>query len=141
MHIACESHTARLFPEVSTFSMPTGVTRKFWNSDEIVALSDGPGNGGSVRFRIGDGTVNTAIDELASTLPTSSSGRPVVRRAIVPAAFDLDRGTRSEYPRPEPPGTTYLVMSMRRRGATNSVGVCPGGDEGYNEVSTSICGK
>jgi len=71
-----------------------------------VALSDGQ-NGGSILFVVGDGTVNAAVDELVRTLPPKR-----VRRAVVPAAFDLDHGTRTEYPRPEPPGTTYLELKQ-----------------------------
>jgi hypothetical protein len=112
------------------------VHRKFWGSDELVALSDGIGNGGSVLFGVGDGTVNAAVDELVRTLPPG-----VVRRAIVPAAFDLDRGTRREYPRPEPPGTTYLTLALRKPSASNSVGTCPGGDARYTEVDSCICGR
>jgi len=41
----------------------------------------------------------------------------MVRRAIVPAKFDLDAGTRPEYPRVEPPGVTYLEISMRKPSA------------------------
>ena len=104
-------------------------------SGEIVALSDGIGNGGSVAFYVGDGTVNAAVDELVRTL-----GNGVVRRAIVPASFDLDRGTRPEYPRPEPPGTTFLELALRKPGASGPLGVCPGGDELYNKVDTCLCG-
>ena len=67
---------------------------------EIVGLSDSGQRGGSVRFRIGDGSVNAAVDEMIRTLPPG-----VQRRAIVPATFDLDRGTRPEYPRQVPAGT------------------------------------
>ena len=78
------------------------VHRGFYNT-EPVALSDGIGNGGCIVFTVGDGSVNAAVDELVRTLPPK-----IIRRAVVPAAFDLDRGTRAEYPRVEPPGTTYL---------------------------------
>ena len=111
------------------------VQRDSFTSD-IVALSDGIGNGGSVIFHVGDGTVNAAVDTLVRTLPPG-----VVRRAIVPAAFDLDRGTRSDYPRPAPPGTTYLSLSLRTPGASGPSGVCPGGDDRYNKVATCICGS
>lgn len=67
---------------------------------EIVGLSDSGQRGGSVRFQVGDGSVNAAVDEIIRTLPPG-----VQRRAIVPATFDLDRGTRPEYPRPAPAGT------------------------------------
>jgi len=103
---------------------------------EIAALSDGIGNGGAVTFNIGDGTVNAAVDELARSLPAN-----MVRRAIVPAKFDLDAGTRPEYPRVEPPGVTYLEISMRKPSATGSVGVCPGGDGRYNQIASCICGR
>ena len=104
---------------------------------EIIALSDGPGNGGSVRFTIGDGTVNAAVDELIRTLPAG-----VRRRAVVPPKFDLDRGTRMTYPREEPPGTTYLELSIRKPSASNSVGVCDGSDKSYEaaKVASCICG-
>jgi len=102
---------------------------------DIVALSDGPGNGGSLIFRAGDRSVNAAVDELARSLPCGT-----VRRAIVPAAFDLDRGTRATYPEEEPAGTTYLEMSLRKLTASNSVGSCPGGDERYTRLASSICG-
>lgn len=109
--------------------------RRGWFDQEIVALSDGISNGGSVVFRVGDGTVNAAIDELVRTLPPG-----IVRRAVVPAAFDLDQGTRAEYPRPQPAGTTYLELALRKTSASNSVGVCPGGDDRYAAASTCICG-
>ena len=102
----------------------------------IVALSDGISNGGSVAFKLGDGTVNAAVDELARSLPPN-----IVRRAVVPGSFDLDQGTRPEYPRPEPPGTTYLELSLRSAFASNSVGVCPGGDERYAPANSCICGR
>lgn len=102
---------------------------------EIVALSDGPGNGGSVRFIVGDRTVNPAVDELVRSLPAG-----VTRRAVVPAKFDLDRGTRASYPREEPPGTTYIELSLRKLSASNSVGVCPGSDaESTALASTCLC--
>ena len=104
---------------------------------EIVALSDGPGNGGSVRFVVGDGTVNAAVDELIRTLPAN-----VRRRAVVPAKFDLDRGTRATYPRDEPPGTTFLELSLRKPSASNSVGVCDGSDApSAAKVASCICGS
>ena len=103
---------------------------------EIVALSDGIGNGGSIIFNVGDGTVNAAVDELVRSLPPN-----IVRRAIVPAAFDLDAGTRPEYPRPQPPGTTYLELALRKPSASGDAGVCPGGDERYNKVATCVCGS
>ena len=112
------------------------LVRRGWFDRDIVALSDGIANGGSVSFKVGDGTVNAAVDELVRSLPPN-----VVRRAVVPAAFDLDQGTRPEYPRPEPPGTTYLELTLRSAFASNSVGVCPGGDERYAPVSTCICGR
>ena len=111
------------------------VRRGFFDG-EIVALSDGIGNGGAVMFKCGDGTVNSAIDELVRTLPSG-----VVRRAIVPEKFDLDRGTRPEYPRPTPPGITYVEMALRKVSASGSLGVCPGGDERYNTVASCICGS
>lgn len=104
---------------------------------EIVALSDGPGNGGSIQFVVGDRTVNAAVDELVRTLPPKTQ-----RRAIVPALFDLDRGTRSEYPRPTPPGTTYLEVNIRRTSASGPVGVCD--DEVYTDmtpVASCACNK
>jgi len=111
------------------------VRRGFFNG-ELVALSDGPLNGGDVQWIVGDGTVNAAVDELVRSLPKGT-----VRRAIVPAAFDLDRGTRSEYPVAQPPGITYLELTLRKLSASSPVGVCPGGDERYNKVSTCLCGR
>jgi len=102
---------------------------------EIVALSDGISNGGSVFFVVGDRTVNPAVEEMVRSLPPK-----VVRRAIVPARFDLDRGTRKTYPREEPPGTTYLEINLRSPFASNSVGVCEGSesvDSAY--VASCIC--
>lgn len=110
--------------------------RRGWFNQEIVALSDGISNGGSVIFTAGDATVNAAVDELVRTLPPN-----VVRRAVVPAAFDLDQGTRAQYPRPEPPGTTYLELALRKVSASNSVAACPGGLEGYAPASTCLCGR
>ena len=105
---------------------------------EIVALSDGPGNGGSVRFVVGDQSINAAVDELVRTMP-----KTVIRRAVVPAKFDLDRGTRATYPKVEPPGTTYLEVSIRRVLASNSVGVCDGATDevamSAAKVATPIC--
>ena len=110
------------------------VRRGFFD-EEPVSLSDGTGNGGSVLFTVGDGTVNPAVDELVRSLQPK-----IIRRAVVPASFDLDRGTRPEYPRPTPAGTTYLELSLRSTSASNPLGVCPGGDERYTQVDTSICG-
>ena len=101
---------------------------------DIVALSDGPGNGGSVSFIVGDRTVNAAVDEVARTLP-----KGVIRRAIVPKSFDLDRGTRAEYPKPEPPGTTYLEINIRKTSASNSVGVCEGGPNADSAARVATC--
>lgn len=105
---------------------------------DIVALSDGPGNGGSVSFVVGDRTVNAAVDELVRTLPPKTQ-----RRAIVPALFDLDRGTRATYPREEPPGVTYLEVNLRRLSASNAVGVCQGSDAADDAyaVASCICNK
>ena len=105
---------------------------------EIVALSDGPGNGGSVRFVVGDRSVNPAVDEMVRTLKPQ-----VLRRAVVPAKFDLDRGTRSTYPREAPPGTTYLEVNIRRVLASNAVGVCDGATDETSlqaaKVATPLC--
>ena len=111
------------------------VRRGFFNG-EIVALSDGPGNGGSLSFRVGDGSVNAAVDELVRTLP-----RGVVRRAVIPPKYDLDVGTRAEYPEPAPPGTTYLELTLRKPTQTGPFGVCPGSSLDYDAVASSVCGK
>ena len=136
-------------PSVTAWAAPSGpilndvgktvridyrVRRGFFD-DEPVALSDGPANGGSVLFTVGDGTVNAAVDELVRSLPPKT-----IRRAVVPAAFDLDRGTRGEPPFGVPQGTTYLEFSLRSSSASSPLGVCPGGDERYNQVNTCICG-
>jgi hypothetical protein len=101
---------------------------------EIVALSDGIGDGGSIRFLIGDGTVNAAVDEVVRTLPDG-----VRRRAIVPAVFDLDRGRRQMYPYEAPPGITYLEISLRKPSATASVGGCDPADPSYPYAGSCIC--
>ena len=111
------------------------IVRRGFFDEEPVALSDGPANGGSVLFTVGDGTVNAAVDELVRSLPPKT-----IRRAVVPAAFDLDRGTRGEPPFAAPQGTTYLEFSLRSSSASSPLGVCPGGDERYNQVDTCICG-
>ena len=110
------------------------VRRGFFD-DEPVALSDGPANGGSVLFTVGDGTVNAAVDELVRSLLPKT-----IRRAVVPASFDLDRGTRGEPPFGVAQGTTYLEFSLRSSSASGPLGICPGGDERYNLVNTCICG-
>jgi len=129
------SSTAVSNPVGTQVQIEYRVRRRYFNG-EIAALSDGIGNGGAILFTVGDGTTNAAVDELVRTLPPN-----VVRRAIVPATFDLDRGTRAEYPRPEPAGTTYLEMTLRKLSATGPMGVCPGGDERYNKVVSSVCGS
>lgn len=110
------------------------VRRGFFNG-EIASLSDSAQGGGSVLFTVGDGTMNAAVDELVRTLPQGQ-----IRRAVIPAEYDLDRGTRAEYPRPEPPGTTYLELSIRPRSASGPLGACPGfADERMNNIYSSIC--
>ena len=60
-----------------------------------------------------------------------------------PCATDLDRGTRSTYPRETPPGTTYLEVNIRRTMASNSVGVCDGATDETSlqaaKVATPLC--
>ena len=145
----CLRRTWDVDPSVTAWPAPSGpilndvgktvkidyrVRRGFFD-EEPVALSDGPNNGGSVIFTVGDGTVNAAVDELVRSLPPKT-----IRRAVVPAAFDLDRGTRGEPPFGVPQGTTYLEFSLRSSSASSPLGVCPGGDERYNQVNTCICG-
>uniref|UniRef100_A0A0D3KHY1 Uncharacterized protein n=1 Tax=Emiliania huxleyi (strain CCMP1516) TaxID=280463 RepID=A0A0D3KHY1_EMIH1 len=130
----CLERAWALNPELVSPASSTAVSNPV--GTQIAALSDGIGNGGAILFTVGDGTTNAAVDELVRTLPPN-----VVRRAIVPATFDLDRGTRAEYPRPEPAGTTYLEMTLRKLSATGPMGVCPGGDERYNKVVSSVCGS
>ena len=77
-------------------------------------------------------------DEMVRTLKPQ-----VLRRAVVPAKFDLDRGTRSTYPREAPPGTTYLEVNIRRVLASNAVGVCDGATDETSlqaaKVATPLC--
>lgn len=132
---AVDPETAAVVHEVGSQVIVNYRVRRGFFDGEIASLSDGPANGGSVLFTVGDGTMNAAVDELVRTL---SQGQ--IRRAVVPAEYDLDRGTRAEYPRPEPPGTTYLELAVRPRSASGPLGVCPGfSDERMNEVYSSIC--
>ena len=132
---AVDPETAAIVHEVGSQVIVNYRVRRGFFNGEIASLSDGPSNGGDVLFTVGDGTMNTAVDELVRTLPQGQ-----IRRAVIPAEYDLDRGTRAEYPRPEPPGTTYLELSIRPRSASGPLGACPGfSDERMNLLFSSIC--
>lgn len=77
---------------------------------EVQEASDSIGLG-SVRFVVGDGSVNAAVDELVRTLPPMTT-----RRATVPASFDLDR-SGSQSP-------SFLEVSLRKRTASNPTFAC-----------------
>ena len=95
---------------------------------EIMEASDSPGLG-SVLFTVGDGSVNPAIDELVRTLPIGK-----LRRAVVPASFELLRREQVAYYDPWPV-VSYVELSIRRRTQSTPIFRCSSVD------GSSMCVK
>ena len=85
---------------------------------EIVEASDSGTGLGGVKFDLGDGSVNPAVDELVRTLP-----KGVTRRAIVPASYKLIRKNQVAY-YDEWPVVSFLELSLRKASASSSIFQC-----------------